>query len=78
MVIIPFFADQPMNAARAVALGASITIEPRQLSPANVAEAVTRILTEPRWRVAAQTIQREIAAMPSPQEVAADVAALAR
>jgi MGT family glycosyltransferase len=77
-VIIPFFADQPFNAARAAACGASITIEPPQVTPAAVSMAVTRILTEPAWRVAAQGIQREIAAMPAPATVAADVVALAR
>ena len=70
LVTVPFFADQPENAARAAAAGASVTISPEDLTPVNVAEAVSQALTDPGFAAGAHAIQKEIASMPSAADVA--------
>ena len=65
-VLIPMGADQPLNAARCVELGVARTLDPVAATPDDVFEAVSAVLTEPGYRAAAETLQREFAALPGP------------
>jgi UDP:flavonoid glycosyltransferase YjiC (YdhE family) len=66
-VLIPMGADQPLNAARCEELGLARVLDPVQATPQTVREAVTAVLTEPRYRAAAERLQHEFAALPGPE-----------
>ena len=66
MVLIPMGADQPQNAARAADLGVATVLDPLALTPALVADAVTTILADPSYRLAADRIRAEVATLPDP------------
>jgi UDP:flavonoid glycosyltransferase YjiC (YdhE family) len=70
MVLVPQGADQPQNAQRVAAGGAGIAFPLGEAAPHAVAQALARVLTEPRYRAAAQGIGEEIAATPSAPDVA--------
>ena len=74
---LPQAADQFLNAAAIARAGAGIAIAPQDIDPAGVALAIRRLLDEDHYRVAARQIADEIAAMPSPHEVAAELETLA-
>ena len=78
LVMTPLNADQPLHAGRAAAAGAGIAFGIGQAEPKAVAEAVTTVLTDPSYRTSAQRVAAEIAAMPSPAEVAEKLDADAR
>ena len=61
LAVVPLFADQPQNARRVAALGAGIALE---ADVAGLRDAVTALLTEPRYRAAAGEVAAEIAALP--------------
>ena len=71
-VVLPLFADQPVNAARVRALGAGIELDggsapdPRRAlgSVKDVAVAVMRVLGEPSYKSAAEKVAAEIQALP--------------
>jgi UDP:flavonoid glycosyltransferase YjiC (YdhE family) len=66
MVVVPQFADQPDNAERVAAVGAGIGVGGGEAAPATAEEvraAVTRVLTEPSYRKAADAMAEEIAAL---------------
>lgn len=67
MLLIPMGADQPLNAARCATLGVAQVLDPIQATPADVRAAVTTILQTPSYRHAAQQLQSEIAALPTPE-----------
>ena len=67
---LPQAADQFFNAAACVRAGAGIALMPDALSAEAVTDAVGRLLTDAAYRDAASRLSREIAAMPSPDEVA--------
>jgi UDP:flavonoid glycosyltransferase YjiC (YdhE family) len=73
---LPQAADQFLNAAAIAHAGAGISIAPQDVDRAGVALAIRRLLDEDRYRAAARRVAREIAAMPSPDEVAAELEAL--
>jgi UDP:flavonoid glycosyltransferase YjiC (YdhE family) len=75
MVLIPQNADQPFHAERATQAGAAILFPVGTAEPAIVAGAVGIVLAEPRFREAARRVAEEIAAMPTPGEVARELAA---
>jgi UDP:flavonoid glycosyltransferase YjiC (YdhE family) len=75
LVMTPLNADQPLHAGRAAAAGAGITFGIGEAEPRAVADAVTTVLTEPSYRCAAQDLAAQIAAMPSPADVAAQLTA---
>ena len=75
MVITPAGADNFLNAAQVAAAGAGIALLPDQATPAATAEAVRTVLAEFRYREAAASVAKEIAAMPAPAEVAAELRA---
>jgi UDP:flavonoid glycosyltransferase YjiC (YdhE family) len=73
---LPQAADQFLNAAAIARAGAGISIAPQDIERAGVALAIRRLLDEDHYRDAARRIADEIAAMPSPDEVAAELEAL--
>jgi len=74
---LPQAADQFLNAAAITRAGAGISIAPQDIDRTGVAAAIRRLLDEDHYRDAARRIADEIAAMPSPDEVAAEVETLA-
>ena len=60
LVAIPLGNDQPGVAARFKARGAGVVISRRRLTPARLRKAITRVLQEPKYREAAQDLQRAI------------------
>jgi UDP:flavonoid glycosyltransferase YjiC (YdhE family) len=71
MVVLPAGADNAFNAAQIVASGAGVAVDDG--TPAKVADAVRTVLGELRYREAAAALAKEIAAMPTPAEVAAEL-----
>jgi UDP:flavonoid glycosyltransferase YjiC (YdhE family) len=65
-VLLPMGADQPLNAARCAALGVALVLDPVMTTPEIAAQAVTTVLTEPAYRLAAGRMRDEIAALPGP------------
>ncbi len=62
--------DQFRNARACAAAGAGLALVGESATPAAVADAVSRLLVEPSFAQAARSVAAEIAAMPSPDEVA--------
>lgn len=69
-VCVPQAADQFRNAESAVGSGAGLALLPGEVTSASVRQAVERVLADDSFRRAASRIGDEIAAMPSPDEVA--------
>ena len=70
---LPQGTDQPFNTAALIRTGAGLTLSPQEITADAVADAVDRILDETAIRQAAQAIQAEIGAMPTPDEVVREV-----
>ena len=71
VVSVPLAApDNAGNAARLEQLGAGLAVHENARSPRAVTEAVRAVLTDGGYRVAAQALADEIAALPSPTEAA--------
>jgi UDP:flavonoid glycosyltransferase YjiC (YdhE family) len=75
MVVIPQGADQPVQAGRVEAAGAGIALRKEEADPVAVANAAVTILRQSSYRDAACKIAQQIAALPSPEEVASQLAA---
>ena len=67
---LPQAADQFRNAEGGARSGAALVLRPDEAGPDAIAAAVARLLTEESFRSAAVLLAGEIAAMPSPAEVA--------
>lgn len=67
---LPQAADQFRNATAGIRRGAALALAPDVATGEAIAAAVTSLLDEPSFRAAAQDVAAEIAAMPSPHEVA--------
>ena len=74
MVIAPRAADQFENASAAADAGVALVLLPDELTEDAVCEAVGSLIADGSYRAAARTLADEIAAMPSPREVAATIA----
>jgi UDP:flavonoid glycosyltransferase YjiC (YdhE family) len=74
MVLVPQGADQPVQAERACAAGAALQLPPKAATPEAVVGAVRTVLAESSFRDGAVKIADQVAAMPSPDEVAASLA----
>jgi UDP:flavonoid glycosyltransferase YjiC (YdhE family) len=74
MVLVPQGADQFVQAERACAAGAALQLLPKAATPEAVAGAVRTVLAESSFRDGAGKIADQVAAMPSPDEVAAGLA----
>jgi UDP:flavonoid glycosyltransferase YjiC (YdhE family) len=69
LLLVPQGYDQISNADRCVATGAGRSLRPEQLTAEAVRRDVTALLERPEFRDAAGRMQRELAAMPAPDEV---------
>ena len=76
LVALPLGADQFANAEQIVRTGAGVTVRPEDRTPESIRSAVIEVLGDPRFAAAANGLQTEIAAMPSPERRAADLVAL--
>ncbi|MET7935542.1 nucleotide disphospho-sugar-binding domain-containing protein [Streptomyces sp. NPDC005322] len=78
-LVLPQLADQFWHGDALARVGAGITIEDaaRQDDPAPVREAVAALLGEPGYAKAAGELREEMAAMPAPSRVSADLEELA-
>lgn len=73
-LILPVGADQQANGRAVRAAGVGQMITPDQLSGRRVGDAVAALLADPHYSAAAERVRRQIAAMPSPEEVVAELA----
>lgn len=78
LVVIPQATDQFINAERAVAAGAAISIAPAEFGPETLRSAVARVRGDRSYAAAAARIRDEVVAMPSPAQVASILIAPAR
>ncbi|GAA3163278.1 glycosyltransferase [Blastococcus jejuensis] len=76
LVCLPQGADQYGNADRVVAAGAGLTLLRDELTPQAVRAAVSTVLEDPGYRLAARRVAGEIAAMPAPVEALAAITRL--
>ncbi|WP_329455280.1 glycosyltransferase [Streptomyces sp. NBC_01497] len=74
MVLLPQGADQFTHTERAAGAGAAIGLTGGAATAEATVAAVAELVAEPSYRRAARTVAAEIAAMPSPDEVAATLA----
>jgi UDP:flavonoid glycosyltransferase YjiC (YdhE family) len=65
-VLIPISADQPMHAHRCEEIGTSLSLDRNDLTPEAVRNATWTVLQESSFRIKAQALAKEIAAMPGP------------
>lgn len=86
LVLLPLFADQPVNAERIAATGAALVVEPDRGAPGGMGRveaghapllrtAIQTVLDDPSFRRAAGRIAGEMRAHPSVDEVVATLAA---
>ncbi len=75
-LVLPQAADQFRNAEALTAIGAGLALHPDSADTAAVAAAVERVLRDSGFRSAAQALQEDIARMPGPEAVAAQLTAL--
>lgn len=75
MLLAPRFADQFDNAIRCEQSGAAIVLTPEEITPEAVRDGLQRLIDDPSYRLGAQRVAAEIAAMPSAHEAAAVVEA---
>lgn len=67
LVILPIAADQPENAERCAALGLAQIIQPAELTPERARQVVLGVLGDPKYRINAERMRAEIAALPGPE-----------
>jgi MGT family glycosyltransferase len=72
-LLLPMGADQPLNAARSVALGFALALDVMTATPTEIQQGVLRLLHENSFRQAAAVLQSEIAAMPPIAEAIAQL-----
>jgi UDP:flavonoid glycosyltransferase YjiC (YdhE family) len=72
-LLLPHGADQFMNAQALLDSGAGLRLLPEEITAESVAEAALTLLSEPSYGEAASRIGAEIAAMPAPAEVVAEL-----
>jgi UDP:flavonoid glycosyltransferase YjiC (YdhE family) len=72
LLVIPQGADQFLNADAVTEIDAGIAAD----ADDDLASHVERLLIEPRYRACARRVAAQIAAMPSPHEVARDLCSL--
>lgn len=73
-LVLPHFADQPMNAASVAARGVGLRLEPAAATADAIAQAVGRLLGEASFRQAAREVKLEIASLPTPADRVARLA----
>ena len=70
---LPQGTDQPFNTAALVPTGAALALQPDQVTPDAVTEALSRLFGEPSFRQAAQQLRGEIDEMPDADTVLDDI-----
>ncbi len=78
MVVIPISADQPYSAARCAALGVGVALGPDDRTPSDVRRAARTLLADRAYTRRAREMQRDMAALPGPQQAVALLDALHR
>lgn len=68
LLILPQGADQYVMGDRVLAAGVGLLLVPADVNPSSVRANVLALLDEPTYRAGARGLQREIAAMPGPEE----------
>ncbi|MFN8524548.1 MAG: glycosyltransferase [Chloroflexota bacterium] len=63
-VIIPRFGDHPENAQRCAELGTALVLQPGDVTAAALRDAVRQVLGDPRYRLAARSVQDEMRHLP--------------
>ena len=66
MVVVPIGADQPRNARRCRDLHVARVVGAPEVTPDRVREAASDVLADPTYRLGAERIRDEIAALPGP------------
>jgi MGT family glycosyltransferase len=77
-VILPQYADGPVNAMKVAAAGAGIALRAGAQTPDRVRGAIERVLRDPLYRRNAERVRDEINAMPPPARAAELLEELAR
>jgi UDP:flavonoid glycosyltransferase YjiC (YdhE family) len=67
LVVIPMGADQPLNAARCVDLEVGLSLDAIHATPDDIAHAVSAVLSDDHYRVAAGYVRDEMSALPGPE-----------
>ena len=65
VIVVPFGADQPINARTVERLGIGRVIEEEALTADRMREAVASLLAEPTWKSRMQAVRDETAALPT-------------
>jgi UDP:flavonoid glycosyltransferase YjiC (YdhE family) len=76
MVLVPMFADQPVNARRVAEVGAGVALADGPTSMPGLQPAVHAVLNDPRYRDRARRIAHEIQALPPIDHAARALTAL--
>lgn len=66
MVVIPIGADQPRNAQRCNDLHVARVVHALEATPERVRTAASDVLADPTYRLNAEQLRDEIAALPGP------------
>lgn len=72
-VVLPQGADNFVNGELLARAGAGVSIEPQNLNPGAVRDAVRLMLADVSYRGAARRLAQELAALPEPSEVAREL-----
>jgi UDP:flavonoid glycosyltransferase YjiC (YdhE family) len=67
-VLLPVFADQPINAERVAEFGAGLALDMSPEGLAQLGAAVRELLVDQRYRAAARRVADEIASLPPVDE----------
>jgi MGT family glycosyltransferase len=78
MIVVPFGADQPINARSVERLGLGHVIDEQHLTADRVRSAVRSLLDDPTWRGNVERLRDEAAALPPVSEAAEIVASASR
>jgi UDP:flavonoid glycosyltransferase YjiC (YdhE family) len=68
LVVLPLFADQPLNASRVAALGAGVALEGGPAALAALPDAVQTVLGDPGYTASAGRVAAEARALPPVEE----------
>ncbi len=75
LVIVPLFADQPLNAATVAATGCGLAV--LEIEPEAIRGALEKVLSDPRFGEGARAVAAEIATLPDMDEAVARLNAMA-
>jgi UDP:flavonoid glycosyltransferase YjiC (YdhE family) len=77
VVVLPMGADQPLNAARCEQLGVGLVLDALGATPESIRDAVRSVLEGPSYRLAADRLRSEIAALAPPEAAVGPIERLA-